>query len=279
MLEVKRLVRNLSFDGWLLGFTGLAAVAIGMLDFIGWLQLSTEQLLQMVIVGLGLLMGAVVVQVTRQETSVDRIRTQLGAADIEVLDMKWAFPQHIAQRAREAQKFILDTNLNEEVPRFPRPSSPQAQYRRIRDERVSKDEIGFRRVEVIFRKKHLESVVRRLLTFEGHEFYLRHYDPPPQAIPVLHIMSFDGEHFYLGGFYPTESPTEEQAVYIRNMAMNQLLHDYWQMLWLRARPVNEGTVINWVELKRIGKRLGMTDEEFSEMVNRVKGEVQEQPVA
>jgi competence transcription factor ComK len=37
---------------------------------------------------------------------------RLGIAEIEILDMKVGFPREIAQRARAAKKFILDTNLN-----------------------------------------------------------------------------------------------------------------------------------------------------------------------
>jgi len=125
---------------------------------------------------------------------------QLGGTDVALLDMKWAFLRQIAQRAREARKYILDTNLNRDVPHIQTLSSWQTLYHRIRDERVGKDDIGFSRVEAIFHKQHLETVVRRLLAFRAHDFHVRHYAPPTQAIPILHIMSFDGEGFYLGGF-------------------------------------------------------------------------------
>jgi len=41
-------------------------------------------------------------------------------------------------------------------------------------------------------------------------------------------------------------------------------------------PLNEGGVINWAELKRIGKNVGMSDEEFEKMVDGVKAEVEAQ---
>jgi hypothetical protein len=199
-----------------------------------------------------------------------QLERKMGGAEIEILDMKWAFPQHIAQRARAAKKFILDTNLTEELPRASK-VSPQEEYSRIRDERVLKGEIGFKRVEIIFHKERLESIICRLLMFEGCDFYLRHYDPPPQAIPIIHLMSFDDEHFYIGGFYPLDfPPTEEKAVYIRSPEIGELLREYWQLLWLRATPLNEGGVINWTELERIGSRLGLTNEDFESLVARLK---------
>lgn len=68
MSKTKRIVQSFGIDDWLLSLTGLVAIAIGVLDFTGWLQLSTDQLLQMAIVGLGLLMSAVVIQAKQQET-------------------------------------------------------------------------------------------------------------------------------------------------------------------------------------------------------------------
>jgi hypothetical protein len=201
-----------------------------------------------------------------------QLESKTGGAGIEILDMKWAFPQHIAQKAKAAQKFILDTNLNQEIRRAST-VSPQEEYRRIRDERVLNGKIAFRRVEVIFHREHLESVIRRLLMFEGYDFYLRHYDAPPQAIPVMHLLSFDDEHFYIGGFYPSDPSTEERAVYIRSKEMGELLREYWQLLWLRAKPLNEGKIINWAELKRIGSKLGLNDDEFEGLVTRLKDEV------
>jgi hypothetical protein len=275
MSEIKRLIRYAGYDDWFLGLMALTAVAVGLFDFAGWLpRWIQERLLEITVVGVGLLMGTAFVQAVRQKRGLDMIRTMIGGVDVETLDVKWAFPSQTAQRVRGARKYILDTSLNRDVPHVHALSSRQVRYRRIRDERVRKDEIGFRRVEVIFHKQHLETVVRRLLMFEGHDFHVRHYDPPPQVIPILHIMSFDGEGFYLGGFYPSDSPIEERVVYVRSKEINELLRDYWHVLWLRGRPLNEGGVIDWTELKRIGKNVGMSDEEFEKMVDRLKGEVE-----
>jgi hypothetical protein len=54
------------------------------------------------------------------------------------------------------------------------------------------------------------------------------------------------------------------------------MREYWQMLWLRGKPLNEGKIINWAELKRIGSRLGLTDDEFENLVTRLKGEVEKE---
>lgn len=252
--------------------TVLTCTVIVVLDLIGIVQPSIVT--AAILLTLGLLSFSALA--TRKTLSEFRDSIQrLGAASIEILDMKVGFPQQIAQRARAAKKFILDTNLNQEIRRSST-IHPQAEYRLIRDERVRKGEVAFKRVEVIFHRDHLESVIRQLLRFEGCEFYLRHYDAPPQAIPVLHIMSFDDEYLYLGGFYPSDPSTEEKAIYVRSKEMSELIREYWQVLWLRAKPLNEGRVINWDELRRIARRLGLTDDEFDGMVKRIRSEVSEE---
>jgi hypothetical protein len=272
MSNFRRFVGNLRFDGWVLGLTGLVAIMIGILDLTPFVNLTADPMLKMIVIALGLLMGAIVAQTGRRALEITELREALGLVEVEGLEAKRSFPQHLVQSVLRAQKFILDTNLNEEVPRGS--GDPQRQYRQILDERLRKGDLSFRRVEVIFNKERLEKVVRRLLKHEGQDYFIRHYDPPPRAIPVLHMMSFDDERFYLGGFYPAESPTEERAIYIRQSEIAQLFRDYWNVLWLRAIPLNEGKRINWAELKRIALRVGMTEPDFNAMIARLKDEAQ-----
>lgn len=249
--------------------TVLVCTVVVILDLIGVVQLSI--ITSAILLTLALLLVSIL-SIRKSLDKFENAIERLGVAGIEILDMKVGFPQQIAQRARAAKKFILDTDLNREIRRVSTINF-QAEYYRIRDERVLKGEIAFKSVEVIFHKKHLESVIRRLLRFEGCEFYIRHYDPPPQAIPVLHIMSFDDEHIYLGGFYPSDPSTEEKAIYVRSKEMSELIKEYWQVLWFRAKPLSEGGVINWDELKRIGTRLGLSESEFDEMEGRIRSEI------
>lgn len=251
-------------------FTLLVCIVVVALDVFGIVEFTVVTAAILLTLGL-LSFGTLATRKTLE--GLNNSLQKLGGTGIEVLEMKTEFPQQIAQRTRVARKFILDTNLNEEVPHSPL-ASPQEEYRRIRDERVMKGEIVFRRVEVIYHRKHFESVLQGLLMFEGCEFYLRHYDPPAQVIPVLHLMSFDGEHFYLGGFYPSGASIEEKAVYIRNDEVNAWLREYWQLLWQRAKPLNDGRIINWEELKRIGERFGIVGEEFDGLVSKIKSEVE-----
>ena len=195
-----------------------------------------------------------------------------------MLEEKRSFPQHLVQSVRKTQRFVLDTSLNYEYAALPGTDEPQWQYKQILEKRVKQGEISFRRIEVIFSRERFEEVLRKLLAYEGCEYFIRYYEAPPKAIPVLHIMSFDDEHFYLGGFYPAESPAEELVVYIYHPEMTQFLRDYWNMLWLRATPLNEGKRINWPELKRIAMHLGITEPEYESMVTTLKEAMQREKI-
>ncbi len=189
--------------------------------------------------------------------------------DVQLLDMQHAFPKELVLRAKSAQKFIFDTNLSEEKPR--KVVSPQNEYRIIRDSRVMKGEIGFKRVEIIYNKERFKSVLRNLIRFEGKDYYVRYYEAPPKAIPLLHVMTFDDEYFFLGGFYPPDFPPgEEKVAFIRGGALKELLREYTQMLWLKAIPLNEGGQINWEEIKRIARRLGISLDELETMIHEIK---------
>jgi len=256
----------------IIGFTLSLAVAIGLV-------LAKQDTLFGLLVGLTLAALTQLFDIqARMTASTDKVIESLGnVADTQFLNMR-EFGQHLIPSVSKAKHFVLDTVLNRVAPE---PSSPsyfsggnQAEYRRLLYDRVSKGEIVFQRVEAIFHKQSLETVIFRLLLHEGFRYFIRHYEPPPKPIPVVHLMSFDDESFYLGGFHYKEAAGEEKVLYIREPRVAQLLNNYWTVLWDGATPLNERGIINWEELKRIGLRTGMTESEFEAMVSKVKNEVQ-----
>lgn len=196
------------------------------------------------------------------------------SSHIEILEAKQSFPQHLVQSISNVQKFVLDTSLNYEHAALPGTDDPQWDYKQIMQRCVSRGEISFRRIEVIFNRERLEEVLRKLLVYQELEYFIRYYYPPSEPIPVLHIMSFDDEHFYLGGFYPSESPAEELVIYIRHPEMARFFHDYWNILWLKAKPLNEGRRIDWAEVRRIASYFEIDDTEYESMITALKEEVQ-----
>lgn len=267
-----RQIKDIGLDILALGLTGLAAIIIGVSEFAGWIQLSNDQLLKMILVAIGLLMSAVVAQAMHRASEVKELRDAVGVAEIKILDSDRAFPESLASSISRAKKFVLDTAFNfeysSESPRV------QSNYKMILDRRLKRGEISFRRVDVIYNKERLDMVIRRLVRYEGLEYYIRYYKSPPKAIPLLNMMSFDDEHFYLGGYHSAESEAEEYATYLRHPLITQFLQSYWKVLWLSAIPLNEGRRINWNELKQIASSFGLNGQEYDAFIKRIKEEVE-----
>ena len=152
-------------------------------------------------------------------------------------------------------------------------SGTENDYRRAVYDRVKKGEISFKRVEVIFHRQSLEWVIFRLLLHENYNYHIRHYEPSNKPMPMLSFLSFDNNIFYMGGFHMRGSPTEETALVIREPNLSKILGDYWNVFWDTAVSLNEGGAINWAELKQIGFRVGVNEQEFEKMVSKLKEEV------
>ncbi len=69
-----------------------------------------------------------------------KLREDLTAGEVIILDMNTEFPRHIAEQARRCRHYILDTNLSREVV-WTSGASVQKEYERVRDERISKGEV------------------------------------------------------------------------------------------------------------------------------------------
>jgi len=67
---------------------------------------------------------------------------------------------------------------------------------------------------------------------------------------------------------------QTEALYFRDAYLGSMFKEYWIELWNEAIPLNEGKIINWGEIKRIGEKLGMSENEFNQMASKVKEQVQ-----
>lgn len=277
MISRLRLVlTEIGTEGWIFGLTALAAVIFGLLDFTPVINLTSDPALRMILVALGLVMLSILAQTGRRSIEMKELRDSLGASSVELIGTGDEFRLHAKRQMTKAKKFVLDTTLNaERAPTLTHPADNPAHYYHTIWQRVHNREITYRRVEVIFNKERLEYVVSRLLVHEGTDFYIRYYDPPPKAIPILNIMSIDNEEYYLGGFYSGDAPLDAaDLAFIRNAQMGKLFERYWDNLWFTAKPLNEGRRINWDELRAISERVKMSNEEFDAMVAKWKSEIQ-----
>lgn len=273
---MKKFLSGLGWDGWTFLICGIAAIFIVSLDFLSpAINISTETAIKLVIAVSGMLLAGVAAQTGRRSADIKDLRDAIGLSTIELVGEGDEFQLHVQQAVSKAKKFVLDTTLNAERAKIWHPADNPSHYYYTVYKRLQNNEITYRRVEVIFGKERLESTIARLLIYEGTDYYIRYYDAPPKAIPVLNLLSIDNEWFYLGGFYSTEAPADIiNLAYIRDQKIGSLLDAYWSNLWFHGKPLNEGKRINWDEIKFIARRVEMSEEELSTIVNKWKDEIQ-----
>ena len=224
------------------------------------------------------MLGAIVVQSVRRASESEALLTSLDASLIEPINSS-EFHFYVQNQIAKAKRFVAETTLHQTIvyrKEFHHPDDlPKTDYASTLYKRIQKEEITCWVIETIPTKERLEWVIFRLLVFEGIGWYFRYYESTPKATPALNIISVDNEIFILGSFYGSATPGEKITdVSIKNQNINQLLTDYWNNLWLHAKPLNEGNRINWDELLAIATKLGMEREEFNTVVKKWKNELQ-----
>ncbi|GAB4506897.1 MAG: hypothetical protein Fur0017_31500 [Anaerolineales bacterium] len=279
MKAFKLTIQNLGIDNWIYGLTGLGAIVFGVLGFFGKLPVTPDQTTAILMAAIGLLMTAVVALSARRQSEILDLKSALGMSEIQVLKTTREFGLHLIQSIGKTKRFVLDSSCNDVYPGLPSSSifyKPHAEYNRLLYKKVVSGGVSVNYIEVIFHKQSLEGLVFKVLLYHGFEYYVRHFDPPQKAIPIINMMSFDDDIFYIGGFHAKTTAIQTEALYIRDSNIAQMLKEYWVTLWNEAIPLNEGKVIDWDELKRIGTRLGMSKYEFDEMVSKAKERVQQE---
>lgn len=268
---------NLGFEGWVFGLTGLAAIVFGVISFLGFIPLPIGQSLQIVIGAIGAIMLAVVAQASRRQAEFQELKDLVGIADVKLLDNEGEFPADLVSECMRTKGFVNDVFVNWATPRREAVrylTGKYSEYNRELFRRVTKDEISFRQVQVIYHAQGFQELIHRLLLHEGHGYYIRYYDKPPVSIPILHVTSFDDRVFYLGVGYPKGQPAKNQVLRLSEPNSNQLLKNYWQVLWDSATPLNTGRLIDWDEIRKLGTSIGLTESEIEDMLSKVRKDVE-----
>ena len=95
------------------------------------------------------------------------------------------------------------------------------------------------------------------------------------SVYQVSLLSFDDTSFYLGDFRTEEPPRDDRVLFVNEPNIKEFLEGYWGALWNKADSLNEGGDIKWEKLKRIATRLGMTDDQFKSMKDKVENEALE----
>lgn len=267
---------KLSVESWIFGLTGFFTFLFSIIGFFGLWPFDQIQTIQILLAAIGMLMIEVVALKSQRHSEIKQLKNLLNISDSKFVDAGQDYTQALVLDLFRSKKFVLDTYVNWTKPRLDGTtylSGIQHDFYRVLFERLKKDKLSFRQVHMIYHKEGLVEVIHRLLLYEGKNYFIRHYDPPPISVPLIHIVSFDDESFYLGVGYPRGGPMDNKVIFIREPKITHLLKNYWHVFWEYAIPLNEGKIINWNELKKIGIRIGIQENEFDSIVEKVKEDV------
>ena len=278
MKTLRLLFQNLGVDGWIFGLISMGAIVFGVLSFFSIIPITPEQTTAILIGAIGVLMSAIIALGARRHAEIVELKNALGMSEIETLTTSREFGLHLVQSIGKTKRFVLDTNLTNPHPGLQTSQSifygEHAEYEKLLHQKLVRSEITFNYVGMIFHKQSLENRIFKMLLYEGYSYYVRHCEPPPKAFPIFNMMSFDDDAFYIGGFHIKTSAVKTEALYIRDADLALMFKEYWVELWNEAIPLNEGKIIDWKELERIGIKLGMSKGEFDQMVSKIKERVQ-----
>ena len=261
------LIRSFDIDDWLFFLLSIFAIIFSVISFFGYLPFDEKQTSSVIVGAIGVVMMAMVAQAGKRHVDIQKLQEIMGVTKVEKIINGKDFESHVRNKIIYAKRFVLDTTLNSLG--APKNKNNPMHYYNILDERIRKNEISYRKIECIYSKPRLEGVIKRLLEYEGMNYFIRHYDAPPTPIPVLNLLSIDNEIFYLGGYFLGDAPAEvEEFISISGSEINSFLESYWNNLWELGKPLNENKQINWDEITKIAKRVGMTKKELKALVKK-----------
>ncbi len=273
MSKIKQFFGKLGFDGWANAIIGIVAIAFGLLDFIPQLKLDQNTILRLILIVSGLLLTGFASQSARRSSEIDDIKKAINLTETRLVYSGKEGTNALREYVTHTKKFILDTTLTAERANIRHPLDAPDSYHNALYQRVRNKEISYRRVEIISTKERLEYAIMRLIIHDGTDYLLRYFGSQSKPLPVLNVMSFDNESILLGGFYTSDAPAETVfMVSIKSSDVSKVIVNYWETLWHAAKPLNEGGRIDWQELKFLATQIGVSELEFTEMIDKWKNE-------
>lgn len=241
MPKSKNIIQNLGLDEWIFGITGLAAIAIGVLDFLDWIVLTADQLLQMLLVALGLLMTATIVQAKQQDLGLGGIENSLskfvgGQFDIKRFTRVEFGVEYMASRMRDANAYIEQASLSPPIPRW---HSVMNDFDRVVSEVALCNKVKIRYIANFSDKKRMERVRMILANPEINTYFVASFAPDDIPIHMMNFMIVDGEEIIFGvpGFGERDA-----IIGIKNKEFVSAFESYFNLLWASATQFDRSTV-------------------------------------
>ena len=198
MNNIKTALKSFGVDDWVLALCGVFAVVVGVLDFIGLLQLRVEQLLQMIIIGVGLLMAAVIVDANRQKAGLKELGSDLeksvqGRLAVTKIDRVELGVEYAANRVRMARYSIDHASLSPPVPRW---HSSVSRFEKATREAAFANQIKIRYIANFEDEVRLQRVRDILKDPNVNRYFVKFFNPPNLA-HLLNFLIFDEEEVLL----------------------------------------------------------------------------------
>lgn len=257
-------IKKITIDQWITILTGGVGGFISLLDFIGAIDWPLERLIEMILLGVGILMVNIVVQAMRQETEISRVEEHFGGPKVRFLRMEGEVPDEFEKQANKAKRHIREAVLSwvEEGDQRERDN-----YRNRRDARIRRHQVVLSQIVIIHHKQHFREVLGMLAQFGDNNNYYKlfHFTPPSPLIPTINLWLFDDEHVYAGSVFLRGDMTPEQMLYTCNPQLVGWFDKYWQSLLTEAR--HHRLTNDKEKLRAIGKSLAtpIDDNEFEQM--------------
>ena len=271
MKQFRRFLTRIGIDGAIVAILGIVAIAAAIYDLIGGNQVNPSVLVAV----LALLLLEVVLQRRRIENSKDDIINSLKGLRIEVYSNGKDFEDAKYRQLLMTEKSLYDMELCPPKLPAPDPQIPRTEraHRKLLNERVTKGEITFKYVQVIYDRPQFESVLRKLFQFYKYKYYIGYFVGAPEVVPVLNLMIYDDVHFFIGGYYGPTVRGDDRNIYIQHDLIGQTLQQYFDYLWSKARLLNENQAIKWDEVRHCGLALGYTVDELNTIIAQIAHEV------
>lgn len=242
---MKKITSHFKVDDWLLIATGLASIVIGVLDFLGWIQLSLDQLFQIALVGLGLLMSTAVIQASKQASEKKDLFDELekyviGQSDVKRFNKAEFGFEYMAKKIRGAKVYVDHASLSPPIPRWY--SSVPDFEKAIRQTAIA-NQVKMRYLANFSDKARLKRVAELLNTPGVNRYFAATFTAEELTIHMMNIMIVDGEELILGihGFGEQDS-----IVAIKNEQVVLAFSQYFDLLWSKANPVDKTSLVNYL---------------------------------
>lgn len=234
MSKRRKTANNIGLDDIILGLTGIVATTLSLLDLVGWLNFSTDTLVQVAVAGLGLFMTAFVLQTNKQkkdqaELSRELARLLISKSETIIFEGNNALFRHMAKALYSAESYVDHVSLYT-VPRWPEAISEfEKAYRQtILDDRVKVRYIA--NLSDDSRRNRVQKLISE--PPEINQYFVRSVSSEDLTVPPLNFMIIDGKEIILA--IPTDLGERDSLIAIQNIEIIKAFGQYFSLIWSKS---------------------------------------------